>query len=275
MMTSPSPLDYSSVLSDILIGVKHIDEGRVSSQKWMRLPKRLQKNPIIDAIAEVRFSSSIPNDAVIGLVYSKLQDTFGKPENLPVLQIPAALRENDPNLKYQPCYRFTKPGNVLLVGPHNVALSTYPYSDWGAASPLLNDVLSRLYDVRLFDRIERIGLRYVNFFENLNIFDHSTLVLKVRNTSIANQSVTLRTEASSNDFKVVTQASNRATAQVASVSKSGSILDLDITKENLNIAAEPLPSSLMNLFVSANRAADSAFFNVLADDFIATFGPEY
>ena len=241
----------------------------------MRTPKRLANNPIIDAVAEVRFSSIIPNDAVIGLVYSNLQDTFGKPENLPILQIPAALRENDPNLRYQACYKFTKPGNVLLIGPHNVALSTYPYLDWASASPLLGEILSRLNAVQLFDRIERIGLRYVNFFENLNICDHSTLRLEVRNTSIAKQSVTLRTETNYNDFKVITQISNSATAQVAGESKSGSILDLDVVKDDFNIMADSLPVSLMNLFVSANEVADFAFFNLLADDFIATFGPEY
>jgi|WetSurMetagenome_2_1015567.scaffolds.fasta_scaffold234518_1 uncharacterized protein (TIGR04255 family) len=252
-----------------------MSEGYVSSQENMRLPKRLKKNPIIDAIAEVRFSSTIPNDAVIGLVYSRLQDSFGKPENLPILQIPAALRESDPKLKYQPCYRFTKPGNVLLIGPRTVALSTYPYSDWSTASPLLGEVISRLHGVRLFETIERIGLRYINLFENLNILDHSTLVLKVRNASIANQSVTLRTETSSHGFKVVTQILNSATAHVASIPKKGSVLDLDIAKEDLNITAESLPGSLMSLFVSANQVADLTFFSLLADEFITTFGPEY
>src|SRR6266542_3852573 len=179
----------------------------------MRIPRRLARNPIVDAIAEVRFSSNIPNDAIIGLVYTNLRGEFGKPEDLPILQIPAALREKDPNLRYQACYKFTKPGNVLLIGPHNVALSTYPYSDWGAASPLLNQILSRLHSVGLFERIERIGLRYVNFFENLNILDHSTLTLNVRNVSLARESITLRTETHSKEFTVITQIANRARVQ--------------------------------------------------------------
>lgn len=241
----------------------------------MRIPKRLARNPIIDAVAEVRFSSSVPNDAVIGLVYSKLQETFGKPANLPVLQIPLPLRESDPNLRYQPCYRFIKPGNVLLVGPHTIALSTYPYVDWGTASPLLSDVLTRLHQAGLFERIQRIGLRYVNFFEDINILDRSTLVLEVRKSSVASQSVSLRTESTFNDFKIVTQIHNTATAEVAGVSKRGSILDLDIAKEDLDMLPDSLPASLMNLFVAANEVADVEFFKLLADDFLVTFGPEY
>jgi uncharacterized protein (TIGR04255 family) len=241
----------------------------------MRIPRRLTRNPIVDAIAEVRFSSNIPNDAIIGLVYTTVQDTFGKPEDLPILQIPAALREKDPNLRYQACYRFTRPGNVLLIGPHNVALSTYPYSDWGAASPLLNQILSRLHRVGLFERIERIGLRYVNFFETLNVLDHSTLMLKVRDVSIAKESIMLRTETQSKGFTVITQIANRATAQVSGQSKNGSILDLDVVKDHLELKKEAVPELLIDLFKGANEIADSAFFNLLDENFVATFGPEY
>jgi uncharacterized protein (TIGR04255 family) len=241
----------------------------------MRIPKRLTRNPIIDAIAEIRFTSKVPSDAIIGLVYSTLQSTFGKPESLPILQIPADLREKDPNLRYQACYKFTKPGNVLLIGPHNVALSTYPYSDWAAASPLLYEVLSRLNTVELFERIERVGLRYINFFESLNICDHSTLTIEVRNISVAKQSITLRTETDSKGFKVITQVSNCAQVQVRGELKHGSILDLDIVKPELNILPESQSNDVKSLFVVANEIADSTFFNFLADDFIYTFEPVY
>ena len=127
----------------------------------------------------------------------------------------------------------------------------------------------------MFERIERLGLRYVNFFENLNICDHSTLTLEVRNISIAKQSITLRTETDSKGFKVITQVSNCAQAQVAGELKSGSILDLDIVKPDLNISPDSLTDDLMSLFMLANEIADSTFFNFLADDFIVAFEPEY
>jgi uncharacterized protein (TIGR04255 family) len=127
----------------------------------------------------------------------------------------------------------------------------------------------------LFERIERLGLRYVNFFENLNICDHSTLRLEVRNISIAKQSITLRTETDSKGFKVITQISNCAQAQVAGELKSGSILDLDIVKPDLNVSPNSLTDELMHLFKLANEIADSTFFNFLADDFIVSFEPEY
>lgn len=228
----------------------------------------------MDAVAEIRFSSSIPNDAVIGLVYSTLKSTFGKPENLPILQIPLAIREKDQNLRYQPGYRFKGPGNVLLVGPHSVALSTYPYSHWGSASGLLSDLLGKLSSVGLFDKVERLGLRYINFFEE-NVLDRSTVTLAVRGASLASQSVTLRTETIRDNFTVITQISNAATTVVDGVAKKGSIIDLDIVHDGDSISTNSLADDVMKTFVSANELADLVFFELLTEEFVATFGPEY
>lgn len=242
----------------------------------MRIPKRLARNPIIDATTELRFSSAVPTDAVIGLVYATLKSTFGKPENLPILQIPSALREKDPNLRYQACYKFTRPGNVLLVGPHNVALGTTTYVDWTSHSQVLEEVLSALTKAGLFSQFERIGLRYINFFDNVNICRHSTLTMAVHGDTITNQSLTLRTEVDSEGYKVVTQLANRATVEQGGQSKTGSIIDIDVSKDNLDLqAATDTSERLLNFFSAANEIADVAFFNLLDDGFIKTFGPEY
>jgi len=241
----------------------------------MKIPKRLRRNPIIDAVAEVRFTSSLPSEAILGIVYEKVKDKFGKPVTLPILQLPSALREKDPNLKYQACYRFTKPGNVLLVGPYNIALSTNPYTDWDAATPMLSDLLSQFDQINLFQSVQRIGLRYVNFFEKLNIFEHLTLSLAVNNESIAKQSIVLRTEAEVEGFKVITNVSNAAETSVSGLGKTGSILDLDIIHESPNIGGEPIPKALLRLFAHANRLADNAFFALMKEEFLAEFEPQY
>lgn len=241
----------------------------------MKIPKRLKRNPIIDAVAEVRFTSSLPSEAIIGLVYESVKDQFGQPKSLPILQLPAAMRENDPNLKYQACFRFDKPGNVLLVGPHNVALSTIPYTDWNTTTPLLYDLLTRFGHIKLFQSVERIGLRYVNFFETLNIFEHLTLALEIHKQSISARSIVLRTEADIEGFKVITNVTNAAENPIAGVTKKGSLLDLDIVKELPDFRGESFPEALLHLFTDANKLADNAFFDLLKEEFVANFEPEY
>lgn len=241
----------------------------------MRIPKRLNRNPIVDAIAEVRFTSSLPSEAILGVVYENVRENFGKPATLPILQLPTVLREKDPNLKYQACYKFTKPGNVLLVGPHNVALSTNPYTDWDTTTPVLSDLLSRFDEIELFQSIERIGLRYINFFEKLNIFEHLTLSLAVNSQSIAKQSIVLRTEAPVEGFKVITNIANAADTSISGQQKKGSILDLDVIHESPDVSKESTPEALIRLFTRANKLADDAFFGLMKEEFLDKFEPVY
>src|SRR6476646_9294624 len=95
----------------------------------MAQPKRLKNNQLLEVAAEVRFSSKLPGDVILGLVYSEIKGTFGEPEALPLTQLPAQLRDADAQLKYQALYKFAGKGHTLSLGPRNVVISTSPYVD--------------------------------------------------------------------------------------------------------------------------------------------------
>lgn len=240
----------------------------------VKTPKRLRNNPLIDVTAEIRFSSEAPRDTIVGLVYGAIKDSFGAPETLPILQLPIALRDHDPNLRYQAYYRFRKQGHSLLLGPRTVALSTIPYEDWDSAEPQLIDILTKLDKVKLFHKIERVGLRYINFFENLNVVGHSTLKVEIAGKSVADQSVSLRTQRMDKDFTVITQIISNASIAVP-VKKTGSIIDLDVSTENITTDPALLPNTVLSFFTDANAVADDAFFTLLTADFINQFEPEF
>jgi len=71
----------------------------------MKLPLKISPCPIVEALLEIRFTTVIHPDAVFGLFYNALKSDFPKVDNLPILQIPDALRATDPNLKYKPLYK--------------------------------------------------------------------------------------------------------------------------------------------------------------------------
>lgn len=240
----------------------------------MKFPKRLKKNPIVDAIAEIRFSSDIPAEAIVGLVYSQIKDEFGSPENLPILQLPLQIRESDPQLRYQACYKFSRKGQLLLLGPRNVALSIQQYENWAATEPLLVELITKLDQVSLFKEIERVGLRYVNFFESTNVIENSTLTVSIAEKSIASDTITLRSEKSLDDFKVITQLANVAFVE-GSPTRQGSIIDIDIINEKITAKKDGRSKELMQIFAKANELADEAFFSLLKPEFLKKFEPEY
>lgn len=73
----------------------------------MRLPLKIDPCPIIDALVEIRFSTTIHPNAVFGLLYNALQTDFSKVENLPILQWPEAVRSSDPSLQFKPHYKIS------------------------------------------------------------------------------------------------------------------------------------------------------------------------
>jgi uncharacterized protein (TIGR04255 family) len=160
------------------------------------------------------------------------------------------------------------------LGPHNVALSTQPYENWAAAEPMLVDLITKFDKVHLFDKIERVGLRYVNFFEGVNVIESSTLTVAIAKQSIASDSITLRSERQNGNFKVVTQVANNATVE-GPPKRLGSIIDLDIIAEKVDVKREDLSRSLMQIFANANALADEAFFSLLKPEFMQQFEPEY
>ena len=88
----------------------------------MKLPKLIDPCPIIEAIIEIRFESKLISDAIFGVIYNSVKETFPKTENLPILQIPENIRINDPNLKYNPYYSLLNNNFILQIGPKVVSL---------------------------------------------------------------------------------------------------------------------------------------------------------
>ena len=106
----------------------------------VRIPIKLKKSPIKQAIIEIRYNGTYIEAALYGL----LIDVFSKFEKhniqqTPFLQLPQELRENDPNLKYQATYQGIQMSDtngkyVFGIGAHVITFSvldTYTtWSDW-------------------------------------------------------------------------------------------------------------------------------------------------
>ena len=93
------------------------------------LPVSISPCPIQEAVVEIRFSTTKPADAVFGILYAKVNQNFTSTNPLPILQIPEAIRSQDPNLTYQPHYVLSRGDLNLKIGPKVLVFSCVaPYS---------------------------------------------------------------------------------------------------------------------------------------------------
>jgi uncharacterized protein (TIGR04255 family) len=238
------------------------------AKKDMRLPKKINPCPIIDALIEIRFSTNINSDAVFGLIYNALHSDFEKVDKLPIMQLPDQVRNADPNLKFKPHYRFSNENIVLQVGPNVISISSFPqYTGWSSFSSKIYEILEKVQNIGIIDSIIRIGIRYINFFEQ-NIFDNINLKVTLSEDTIDYKNTVIRTEINQDTYKSTLQVANNANHN----NKNGSVIDID-TFMDKNI--DDFFNRKKDIIDNGHEKEKELFFSLLKEEFLKTLNPEY
>lgn len=234
----------------------------------MKLPLKITPCPIVEALLEIRFTTNIHPNAVFGLFYHALKSDFPKVENLPILQIPDALRATDPNLKYKPLYKIFNNDFVIQIGSDVFSISSFPnYVGWTVFSEQIFNILHRIEELKIINTISRLGLRYINFFEG-NIFDNINLKICINDDSINYKNTVIRTEITQDNFISTLQIANN----VLNKKQFGSIIDIDTFKDTDLNDFFTLKEALIN---DEHTKEKELFFNLLKEDFLNKLNPEY
>jgi uncharacterized protein (TIGR04255 family) len=239
----------------------------------MTLPKRITPCPIVEAIVELRFESRIPPDAVFGIIYNALISKFAKIEKLPILQIPEEIRTTDPQLVYQPYYKLISDNFTFQLGAKVLSLSNPgTYAGWDKFAGQLIETFKVIQKLNFIKQVERVGIRYINFFENLNIYNNITLSVEMNGVPLDSEQLLTRAELKRGNFLGVLQiASNTNLAVLNKPPKKGSVIDIDISREIKN----DFFSGMDILLKEGHEEEKKIFFGLLKDDFLKKFNPEY
>ena len=234
----------------------------------MALPKAISPCPILDAVFEIRFTTKIHPSAVFGMIYNILQADFPKVENLPILQLPEALRAADPNFKFKPHYRISNQYFVTQIGPDVLTISSFPeYAGWDRFSKQIFTILESIEKASIIDTVLRIGIRYINFFDN-DIFKNIDLKICIGKDDIAYKNTIVRTEIEQESYKSSLQVANNVNHNT----KLGSIIDIDtFTESNLT----NLFQNKEHLISDAHTKEKELFYSLLKEDFLKTLNPTY
>ncbi|MGC1410671.1 MAG: TIGR04255 family protein [Acetobacteraceae bacterium] len=138
------------------------------------LPAKLKREPLVDAVFEVRFSPSIPGSNVIpGILFGRLPKPLNL-ERLPAADIPAFIRDSNPMLHSQPLMR-THWGErfSILIGDTNVALGCkMPYVGWRGDQGFkahIVQLFGYLAEAGFIQSIERYSLKYTGVIEGKDL----------------------------------------------------------------------------------------------------------
>jgi len=182
---------------------------------------------IVESVFDIFFETTAITENFLGLV--EQVDGFEEITKLPILQIPEAIRKNDPNFKFQPLYEIRSKTNadyrvMLGDGMVGVAISE-EYKGWDKSFyPQIEKLFKTFLASDKVIEINRIGLRYVNFLPNENIFDTGKLDVKIANSETSNKKIFLKIEDCVEDICYSKTVINHTEYIKSSI--SGSIIDI-------------------------------------------------
>lgn len=239
----------------------------------MGWPLQIDPCPIREAVAEIRFETKIPPDAVFGVVYNELSNLYGVLEPLPIIQIPEAVRSMDQNLIFQPHYRMRRQNFVTQVGPRVFSVAMMqPYSKWETFLKEIRDVFQKIGSLGFIESVIRVGLRYINIFE-IDILSELNLSLTIIDNEITSEEAVIRTVLPKDDFSVSLSVVNKANL-IDSIVKMGniSVIDIDVFSEK---KSNDFFKEINGNFEKAHSLEKEIFFGLLKPDFLSQLNPVY
>lgn len=247
-----------------------------------RTPIKLGKDPIVDALAEIRFSTAVESGAsklLLGILFAKLREKYAVLEELPAAQLGPQLKSINANLKYVPEFKLTGEQGTILIGDSAVALSLpTPYPGWTKFKPLIMEIWECIKTSNLIKTIERISVRYVNLIEAPPSQDHIGLTdvdFRIGHRVVKAETAQLRAEFKKGNQIGVVQLITQATATPTGgnqAPKQGLVIDID------SIYQGPFDNfwgQSSDVLEAAHNYEKELFFEVLTEDTIQKYDPQY
>ncbi len=202
-----------------------------------QIPKRLRREPLIEAIWQVQFEPKpeLPvGDLLPGILYSALKADHPALQlhRLPAADIPAPVAQIDPNLRITAKYRMEEPGSPFLfqVGDRILTMNCRkPYAGWVAFK---SEIL------RLTNIAENSGLVPVPLRHSIRYIDLLTLELapdlhalqlnlSIGQWNVENRPLQMRVEMADGDYTHIVQVATPAEARLPEGVAYGSVIDLE------------------------------------------------
>ncbi len=245
----------------------------------MKIPSKLNIVPILEAIYEIRFDTSSPEETNTGIIYNCFKSEFNEDvESFPIMNLPSKVRNSDKNLMYQPFQRMkSKDGNfVLQYGQRQLSLHCvdYSYDVFKNFNSKITEVTKRLIDLNIVSKVNRVGLRYTDFLSNETIpkytFDKLNISVDIANMN-RGENFSCSTYFRGKVANHKTQIHNTIEIEHKDTKKVGDIIDLDsfVFEEKINL------DEINKIINEIHEEQKEIFFGILGDEVTTLLGPSY
>lgn len=134
------------------------------------LPTKLAKEPLVDAVFEMRFESDMPVSSIWpGILYSELLGAKSM-ESLPAAGVPKEYRDTDPSLMYSPLCKISWGDYWILIGDRVFAVaSKIPYPGWDGFKQAILTIFGVVLRQDMIRSISRCSIKYVDILDGIPV----------------------------------------------------------------------------------------------------------
>jgi uncharacterized protein (TIGR04255 family) len=244
------------------------------------LPKALGKEPLVDAVFEVRFGGN-PQlaDILPGVLFGQFEQ---KPviERLPAHEIPQPVRASDKNLFYTPLLRLDLGQFTVSVGDRNVVIGCkLPYPKWPTFKSTILDIIGRIAKAGVVGAVERYSIKYINLIEAPTVAEQIGKIemsIQLGDFEVTKDHISLQVHRKEGDVVHIVSVVTNAQARMASGNIiSGVVVDIDSIR---NAEFPDLVSFVAELdhgAESLRQANKEKFFSCLTGEAVEEMEPKY
>ncbi len=239
-------------------------------------PTELNNPPIVESITEIKFDSSLPNEAVFGVFYSLIKDSYKDIEQLNTANIPKPILDEHPELKFAPQYVLTSENKPLqiMIGPKVI---TFKYQKYKKDSEIeypgwkntiygeIIKILSVITEQNFIQKVLRIGLRTIDFVEE-DIFNNLKMNIQIEKRDLKNISKSFKFIINEDNFSNTISISNSSSLIRNNVPYLGSTIDIDTSIEE-DITSD-IQKYLEETIKIGHEINKKLFFESLTEEYI-------
>jgi len=236
--------------------------------------KKLNPDLLTDSIVEVRHTLNMPYEIFIGKVYEVLHKDGYDYTSPSSIEPASELNEQKTQIALnfnalQPIFK--KNGVTIKLTPASIIFNCHKdYIGWGKYYPLIKAVLSKIDGLGLIQKYNRIGLRYINSLEGINIYEKLIPGVRIEIPDCKTSSTAFATVIEDDNFNINLRIQNNV--KLKNQDDHVSILDIDVYILNQDGIEF---DKIFKLIDGAHSKEKEIFTKVLKGDFIKSLKPEY
>ncbi len=228
-----------------------------------KIPKSIKPCPIVSAIVEIRFESSMPFTDMQRIVFGQLKDKIDD-------VIPVSIPPDFPEHEIENMIRILYISNQFSVGLGYKSLlfeTRDEYPLWKNFFPFIHECIKLISEKLSISEIKRISTRYINIFDTTMEFnDIFDITVDLKLNSLSRRSIKVNSEFQIDDKIIILNLSDRSAIQTPKKLFSGYLLDIDVIQ--LSNLPRSFGEDLLQSIEAIHSLEKDVFFDLLKRKYV-------